>query len=223
MCLKWTYPKKHTFKRQWGGGLRNSSVVIRVEWKWHQVKLCFKQCSLHPKRIFKQFQYTGKQHFHLWQWSFDIVLFSENNVCTWSSRIRFSFFILCLWVLERFPNELFKDCHRQTPKPVVWTHSLAITPQRKGAIFFHGKGWMVSTGFKHHTIKWKQRFQHIKALFIHFMQFCGPWITHKNDIPVHLGQPLKWQKILVSNIFYLFCRFTWQLGVKDVRKIKARS
>ena len=26
----------------------------------------------------------------------------------------------------------------------------------------------------------------------------------KNDIPMHLGQILKWQKILVSNIFYHF-------------------
>ena len=26
----------------------------------------------------------------------------------------------------------------------------------------------------------------------------------KNDIPMHLGQVLKWQKILVSNIFYHF-------------------
>ena len=50
----------------------------------------------------------------------------------------------------------------------------------------------------------KQRFQHLKAFFIHFMQFCGPWITHKNDIPKHLGQVLKLQNILVSNIFYHF-------------------
>ena len=26
----------------------------------------------------------------------------------------------------------------------------------------------------------------------------------KNDIPMHLGQDLKWQKILVTNIFYHF-------------------
>ena len=37
------------------------------------------------------------------------------------------------------------------------------------------------------------------------MQFCGPWITQKkNDIPMHSGQVLKGQKILVSNIFYHF-------------------
>ena len=41
-------------------------------------------------------------------------------------------------------------------------------------------------GLKIHKIMRKQRFQHLKALFIHFMQLCGPWITHKNDIPIHL-------------------------------------
>ena len=33
----------------------------------------------------------------------------------------------------------------------------------------------------------------------------------KNDIPMHLGQVLKWQKILVSNIFYHFL-FAVSLG-----------
>ena len=108
-----------------------------------------------------------------------IVLFSENNVCTWPLRIRFSIVIRCLWVIERCPSELFKDCHRQTPKPVAWTHRLAITPQPKGAIFSHRKRWVVSTGLKHHTIMWKHRLQRLKAFFIHSMQFCGPWVTHK--------------------------------------------
>ena len=121
----------------------------------------------------------GSKHFHLWQWSFVIVWFSVNNVCTWTSRIRFSIVILCRWVLERCPDESFKDCHRQTPKPVVWIYSLAITPQPNGAIFSHRKRWMVSTGLKRHKIMRKQRFQHLKAFFIHFIQFCGPWITHK--------------------------------------------
>ena len=125
------------------------------------------------------FNILGSKHFHLWQWCFDIVLFSENNVCTWTSRFRFSIVSLCLWVLERCSGELFKDCHWKTPKPVVWTHSLAITPKPKGAIFSHRKRWMVSTGLKHHTIMWKQRFQHLKSFFIHFMQFSGPWITLK--------------------------------------------
>ena len=39
-------------------------------------------------------------------------------------------------------------------------------------------------GFKHHKIMRKQRFQYLKALFIHFMQFCGPWIS---QIPIHLS------------------------------------
>ena len=160
-------------------GYRNSSVVIRVEWKWHQIKLCFKQFSLHAKHFFKQFQYTGKQAFSSLTMEFDMLLFSENNVCTWPSRIRFSIVILRIWVLERCPDELFKECHRQTPKTVVWTHSLAITPQPKGAIFSHRNRWQVLTVLKHHTIMWKQRIQHLKAFLILFMQFCGPWITFK--------------------------------------------
>ena len=70
---------------------------------------------------------------------------------------------------------------------------------------------MVLTGLKHHKVMRKQRFQHLIALFIHFMQFCGPWITHKNGIPMHLGQVLKLKQILVSNIFYHFI-FAVSLG-----------
>ena len=51
----------------------------------------------------------------------------------------------------------------------------------------------------------KQRVQQLKALLIHLMQQCGPLITHTQvDIPIHLGQVLKWHKIRVSNIFYHF-------------------
>ena len=32
------------------------------------------------------FNILGSKHFHLWQWSFCIVLFSDNNVCTWPSK-----------------------------------------------------------------------------------------------------------------------------------------
>ena len=182
------------------GGVRNSSMVIRVEWKWHQ---CFKQFSLHAKQSSNSFNIMRSKHFYLWQWSFDIVLFSENNVFTWPSRI--SKRHLCLWVLERCPDESLKDCRRQTSKPVVvWIHSLAIMPQPKGAIFSHRKRWVLVTGFKHNQIMQNQGFQHLKAIFIHFMQFCGPWITHKNDISINLGQVLEWKKILDSNIFYHF-------------------
>ena len=114
----------------------------------------------------------SSKHFHLWQWSFYIVLFSENNVCTWPLKIKFSIVALYLWVLESCPNELYKDCHRQTPKLVIWTHSLVITPQPKGAFFSHRKRWVVTTGLKYHKIMQKQIFQHlILALFIHFMKF----------------------------------------------------
>ena len=125
------------------------------------------------------FNILGSKHFHLWQWSFDIVLFSENNVCTWPSRIRFSIVILGRCVLERCPDESFKNCHRQTSKPVVWTHCLAIKPLPSGTIFSHRKRWMALTRLKHHKIMRNPRLQHLKALFIHFMQFCGPWITRQ--------------------------------------------
>ena len=121
----------------------------------------------------------GSKHLHLWKWNFGIVLFSEKNMCAWPSRIRFSIVILCLWVLERCPDELYEHCHRHTPNPVFWTHSLVITPHQKGVIFFYSKRWVVPMGLKHHKNMYKQRFQHLKALFIHFTQLCDPWITHK--------------------------------------------
>ena len=158
------------------------------------------------------FNILGSKHFHLWQWSFDSVLFSENKGCTWPSRIRFSFVILCLWVLERCPDELCKDCHRQTPKLVVWTHSLPITSQPKGTIFSHRKRWVVSTGLKHHKTMWKQRFQHLKTFFIHFMQFCGPWITHKKWHSNAFRSSFKMTKksLIVTFSTTFFCRLTWQ-------------
>ena len=155
------------------------------------------------------FNILGSKHFHLWQCFFDIVLFSENNKCTWPLRIRFSIVILCLWVLERCPSELFKEWHRQTPKTVVWTHRLAITPRPKMPIFSHRKRWIVLTGLKHHTIIGKRRFQHL----ISFIS-CSSVVhgSHtKSDIQMHLGQVSKWQKILGSNIFYHFL-FAVSLG-----------
>ena len=89
---------------------------------------------------------------------------------------------------------------------------MAITPQPKGAIFSHRKRWVVSNGLKHHTIMWKQRFQHLKAFFIHFMQFCGPWITHTKKWHSNaFRSSIKMTKILVSNIFYHFL-FSVSLG-----------
>ena len=136
-----------------------------------------------------------------------LFFFFLNNACTWPSRIRFSIIILSLLVWERCPDESFKDCHRQTPKPVVWIHSLAITSQPKGAIFSHRKGWMVPTWLKHNKIMRKQRFQHLKALFIHFMQFCGPWITHKkwhsNTFRSSFKMTTKSLLVTFSTIFFL--------------------
>ena len=157
------------------------------------------------KNSSNSFNILGSKHFHLWQWSFDIVLFPEINVCTWPLRIWFSIVILCLWVSERCLGELLKDCHRQTSKPVVWIYRLAITPQPKVAIFSHRKRWIVSTVLNHHTIMWKQRFQHLKALFIHFMQFCGPWIKHKKWQSNAFGSRFKMTKIsLLVTLFTIF-------------------
>ena len=50
---------------------------------------------------------------------------------------------------------------------------------------------------------WKRKYLHPKALFINFMQFCDPCLGHKNGIPISI-HTLKWHKIYVSNIFYLF-------------------
>ena len=51
----------------------------------------------------------------------------------------------------------------------------------------------------------------------HFSFISGSSVVHgshtKNDIPIHLDQVLKWQKILVSNIFYHFL-FAVSLGNK---------
>ena len=164
------------------------------------------------KKSSNSFNILGSNHFHLWQWSFDIDLFSENNVGTWLSRKRLSIVILCRWVLERCPHKSFKDCHRLTPKPVVWIHSQAITPPPKGAIFSHRKKWMVLTRLKHHKVMWKQRFQHLKALFIHFMQFCGPWITHKKWHSNTFRSSFKMTKNPRLSHFlpFSFCCFTWQ-------------
>ena len=48
----------------------------------------------------------------------------------------------------------------------------------KMAIFSHMKRWVVSMGLKQNKFMRKQRLQHRKALFIHFMEFCGQWIRH---------------------------------------------
>ena len=38
---------------------------------------------------------------------------------------------------------------------------------------------VVLTEFKHHETMRKQRYQHLKALFIHFMHLCGTCLVHK--------------------------------------------
>ena len=57
----------------------------------------------------------------------------------------------------------------------------------------------------------KQRFQHLKAILFISCSSVVHGSHTKNDIPIHLGQVLKRQKILVGNIFYHFL-FATSLG-----------
>ena len=80
--------------------------------------------------------------------------------------------------VRKMSRRIFKDCHRQTPnllsESIVWLLRHSQTGQ-----FFSHRRWMELMGFKHHKSMRKQRFQHLKAICIHFMQFCSPWITRK--------------------------------------------
>ena len=67
---------------------------------------------------------------------------------------------------------------------------------------------------QHHKVMRKQRSQHLKTLFIHFMHFCGPWITHKK-LHFNTFRPSfkMTKKNIVCNIFYHFL-FAVSLGNK---------
>ena len=59
-----------------------------------------------------------------------------------------------------------------------------------------------------------------KTFFIHFMQFCGPWITHKKmTFQCILVKFQNDKNILVSNIFYHFL-FAVSLGNWAPKKSK---
>ena len=124
-------------------GYRHSSVVIRAEWKWYQIKLCLNSSHYMQKKLRTVSIYWEASIFISVNRVLTLFCFLKTMCCTWPSRIRFSIVILCCWVLERCPGEYFKDCHRQPPKLVVWIHSLAFTPQPKEAIISHRKrcGW----------------------------------------------------------------------------------
>ena len=121
-----------------------------------------------------------------------VLLFSENNVCTWPSKIRFSIAILRFLVSERSPE---KNCTKiitdkrqnKLSEPKGWS----LLHSQIRAIFPH-KRWVVSMELKCHEIMRKQRYQHLKALFIHYMQFPCSSVAHvsdtKNDTPIHLAQ-----------------------------------
>ena len=58
---------------------------------------------------------SGSKHFTSDNGVLVLFCFLKNNVFSGPSRIRLSINNLCFGVLERCPNKLYKDCHRQTP------------------------------------------------------------------------------------------------------------
>ena len=76
----------------------------------HQIKLCFKQVSLQSNFIileqtFLPLTVVFWYCFVFWKQCLLLVI-----------KIQISNVILCLWVLERCSNELYKHCHKQAPK-----------------------------------------------------------------------------------------------------------
>ena len=132
ITVKYTYPQKTHFQKTVGGG--NEIILWQFKYNESGIKLNFVLIgsAWMLKISSKSCIILWSKHFHIWQWSFVIALFSENNVCTLQSRIRFSIIILCLFIiiiiclLERCPDKLYKYCHRQTLIPVVWTDCLVI-------------------------------------------------------------------------------------------------
>ena len=71
-------------------------VIVVFPDHTHLLFLFLNSSACMQKKSSNSFNILGSKHFHLSQLIFDIVLFSENNVCTWPLRIRFSIAILCL-------------------------------------------------------------------------------------------------------------------------------
>ena len=71
---------------------------------------------------------------------------------------------------------------------------------------------MVLTGLKHHKSMQKTKISASKSTYHSFHAVLWSMDrAHKKDIPIHLGQVLKRQKILVSNILY-HCLLAVSLG-----------
>ena len=66
---------------------------------------------------------------------------------------------------------------------------------------------MVLTGLKHHKTMQKQRFQLLQALFIHFIQFCGPYDHtqkwHSNEFRSSFNLTKKSLLVTFSSTFFL--------------------
>ena len=61
----------------------------------------------------------------------------------------------------------------KSSEPIAWL----LCNSQKGRVSLTGKGGWYR--WDKNNIKSCKRFQHLRALFIHFMQFCGPCITQK--------------------------------------------
>ena len=96
------YP--NTYFQKAVGGVKSSSGVIRED----QIKLCFKQFSLHGKISSLSLIILGSNQFYLWQQGFGIVLFSENNFYTGPSRIRLSVVVLYFWASWQIVQRLLQ-------------------------------------------------------------------------------------------------------------------
>ena len=149
-----------------------------------------------------------KATFYLWQWNFGIVFWKQSLF--WAIKNQISILMLCFWVLESCPDELYKDCHRQTSKQSVWTHRLVITSQSKQAIFPYRKRWVVSMGLKRHEILWKGISASI--IIIHSFHAVLWGLAHVSDLKKWHSNTVrsgfKWHKI--HFLPFSFSCFTWQ-------------
>ena len=87
--------------------------------------------------------------------------------------------------VRKMSGKFFNDGHRHTPKPVVLIQTGHHATAKRGNFLSEdevdGIEW-IKTPYN----DVKTEISASKSIFkIHFMQFCGPWITHKNGIPMH--------------------------------------
>ena len=100
-------------------------------------------------------------------------------------------------------------CQNQSSESIVWP----LRHSQKWQFSLTGRGGWYRRDLN--TIKsWENR---DFSIWKQYSFISCSYVVHgshtQNDIPIHLGQVLKWQKILVSNIFYHFL-FAVPLGNK---------